>query len=74
MTTCRPAALADQLAPARHAINAGLDLAMYAQAGSASAAAYSLPLANARATTLSVSRVRAAYLEIVALNRRLGTG
>jgi beta-N-acetylhexosaminidase len=63
-------ALASQRAPARHAINAGLDLLMYAGTEQASATAYSILLREARTGAVSRGRIRAAYVAIVALKRR----
>jgi beta-glucosidase-like glycosyl hydrolase len=64
------AAIGAQRAPARHAINAGLDLLMYAQSETASAAAYAALLDEARTGVVSRARVRAAYGAILALKRR----
>lgn len=66
-------ALADQAAPALHAINAGLDLLMYAQTPQRSADSYVKLLADARSRVLSTSRIRAAGEQIAALKRRLET-
>ncbi len=65
-------AITSQSSPARHAIDAGLDLLMYAQTEEGSAAAYASLLPEARAGVLSGTRVRAAYQAITALKRRLG--
>ncbi len=67
-------AITSQSAPARRAINAGLDLLMYAQGEDGSAAAYSTLLADARAGLVSVARIRAASEAIEALKRSLGSG
>ncbi len=64
-------ALADQTAPARQAIDAGLDLLMYAGTEQASAEAYTILLADAESGRLSKARIRAAYDAIVALKRRV---
>jgi beta-glucosidase-like glycosyl hydrolase len=66
-------ALSDQSAPARHAINAGLDLLLYAQTEQASASAYSILLAEARAGLISQARIAAADRRIEALKRSLGS-
>lgn len=66
-------AMTNQLAPARHAINAGLDLLLYAGTESASAAAYSLLLLEARSGHLSAARIEAASRAIAALKRRLSS-
>jgi beta-N-acetylhexosaminidase len=62
-------ALADQDAPGRHAIDAGLDLLMYAGTEQASADAYGKLLAEARSGLVSRTRIRAAYAAIVAFKR-----
>lgn len=64
------AGVADQVAPARHAINAGLDLVMYAGTELASADAYARLLDEARSGLLSKTRIKAAYDAIVALKQR----
>jgi beta-N-acetylhexosaminidase len=64
-------AIAGQRAPARHAINAGLDLLMYAGSEQASAAAYSILLPQARSGAVSRARVQAAYDAILALKQRI---
>ncbi len=65
-------AITSQASPARQAINAGLDLLMYAQTEEGSAAAYARLVTEARAGLVSGRRVRAAYVAITALKRRLG--
>ena len=65
-------AITRQASPARQAINAGLDLLMYAQTEEGSAAAYARLVIEARAGLVSGTRVRAAYAAIMALKRRLG--
>ncbi len=65
-------AITSQASPARQAINAGLDLLMYAQTEEGSTAAYARLLGEARAGLLSAARVRAAYAAVTALKRRLG--
>jgi beta-N-acetylhexosaminidase len=50
-------AIANQSEPARHAINAGLDLLMYAQTPGASAQAYATLLKEAKAGALNTSRI-----------------
>lgn len=64
------AAIAAQRAPARHAIDAGLDLLLYAQTEEASARAYAALLDEARSGVLSRARVKAAYRAIIALKQR----
>lgn len=65
-------AITSQSSPARHAIDAGLDLLMYAQTEEGSAAAYDGLLPEVREGVVSDTRVRAAYEAITALKRRLG--
>jgi beta-N-acetylhexosaminidase len=65
-------ALTDQIAPARRAIDAGLDLLLYAQTEQASAIAYSVLLREARQGLLSITRISAADRKIAALKRRVG--
>jgi beta-N-acetylhexosaminidase len=65
-------ALANQAAPARHAIDAGLDLLMYAETEQASAEAYGTLLGEARSGRLSRARIRAAYDAIVTFKRAPG--
>ena len=62
-------AIANQFSAAREAINASLDLLMYAETEQASADAYSTLLAEARAGLVSDSRIRAANQEIATLKR-----
>jgi beta-N-acetylhexosaminidase len=62
-------AFVDQDAPARHSIDAGLDLLMYAGTEQASAEAYGTLLADARSGLVSRPRIRAAYTAIVAFKR-----
>jgi len=64
-------ALAGQDAPARHAVNAGLDLLLYAGTEQASADAYRTLLDEARSGLVSRARIEAAYAAIVAFKRRL---
>jgi beta-N-acetylhexosaminidase len=61
-------------APARTAINAGLDMVMYPGLQSASARAYAALLAAARAGTLSTGRVYAAAARVLRLKRNLHLG
>jgi beta-N-acetylhexosaminidase len=63
-------AIANQFSPARQAINAGLDVLMYAQTEQASADAYFRLLAEARLGLVSATRIRAANQAIAALKRR----
>lgn len=63
-------ALTDQNAPAGHAIDAGLDLLLYAGAEQASVVAYTRLLPETRTGLVSGARIRAAYQAIVALKRR----
>jgi beta-N-acetylhexosaminidase len=65
-------AIADQIAPARHAINAGLDLLMYAGTEGASADAYASLLAEVRSGLVSKGRVQAASDAIQAFKRQTG--
>lgn len=64
-------AIESQTAPARRAIEAGLDLLLYAQTEQASAFAYSKLLAEARAGLIPEARLRAADRRIRALKARL---
>ena len=64
-------ALDGQPAPARAAINAGLDLLLYARTEDASAAAYQQLLADVRDGTISPVRIRAAAGAIAGLKRNL---
>jgi hypothetical protein len=61
-----------QAAPARTAINAGLDLVMYAETESAATGAYRILSQDLRSGTLSASRVEAAAAKIRALKQSLG--
>jgi beta-N-acetylhexosaminidase len=63
-------ALAGQAQPATHAVDAGLDLLLYAGTEQASAQAYTRLLQEASAGKLSHARIRAAYAAILALKRR----
>lgn len=65
-------AIRTQSAPARHAINAGLDLAMYAQTPEASSVAYTILLDDARSGALSISRIKDADQAIISLKRLVG--
>jgi beta-N-acetylhexosaminidase len=64
-------AIESQSSPARHAIQAGLDLLMYAQTEQASASAYAKLLAEVRSGAISRARVAAADRRIRALKGRL---
>lgn len=64
-------AITGQLAPARHAINAGLDLVMYAGTEAGSADAYPQLLDDARSGEIDASRLRAANRVIALLKARL---
>src|SRR5436305_553694 len=64
-------AIESETAPARRAIDAGLDLLLYAQTEQASAFAYSKLLAEARAGMISYARLTAANRRILALKARL---
>jgi beta-glucosidase-like glycosyl hydrolase len=64
-------ALTNVLHPALHAINAGLDLAMYAQTPEAAEEAYEKLEADLRAGTLSTQRVREAGTAIASLKAAL---
>jgi beta-glucosidase-like glycosyl hydrolase len=66
------AALANQSGPARRAINAGLDLLLYAQTERASAEAYTILLGEARRGLLRGERISAASRRISTLKRLLG--
>jgi beta-N-acetylhexosaminidase len=63
-------ALADQPAPARRAIDAGLDLLLYAGTEQAAAGAYATLLDEARAGLVNKLRLQAAYDAIAGLKRR----
>lgn len=63
--------LAGQASPARQAIRAGLDLAMYAQTEQASSDAYSALLADVHAGTIKVQRIREAAQTISTLKHSL---
>jgi beta-N-acetylhexosaminidase len=65
-------ALAGQGSPARKAIAAGLDLAMYAQTEQASASAYSILLADVHSGRLSAQRIRQATQAIQTLKHQVG--
>jgi beta-N-acetylhexosaminidase len=67
-------ALAVQAAPARRAIDAGLDLALYASTEQGSAAAYRTLLADVRSGAISVPRIRQADQTIQTLKGGLGGG
>lgn len=58
--------------PAKTAINAGLDMVMYADSESVALSAYSALLGDARAGALSRSRVRAACTRVLQLKAQLG--
>ena len=64
-------ALSGQTSPARRAIAAGLDLAMYARTEAASASAYRTLLADLRRGDISAERIRGADQAIQALKGRL---
>lgn len=64
-------ALAGEVAPARQAIAAGLDLALYAQTEQASASAYSVLLANLKSGDISAHRIRDAFQTIQTLKHCL---
>lgn len=66
-------ALANE-APARTAINAGLDMVMYSASESDALSAYTTLLGDARAGTLRTSRVQAAVARVLELKQRLGLG
>jgi beta-N-acetylhexosaminidase len=63
-------AIADQSAPASHAINAGLDLLMYAGTEGASADAYASLLSELRSGLVSKARVQAASSAIEEFKRQ----
>lgn len=65
-------ALAGQPSPASRAISAGLDLVMYAETEAAAESAYGELYAEARAGTLSATRIQAAAASVLALKRSLG--
>lgn len=67
-------ALSSQPSPARRAINAGLDLALYAHTEQASAAAYRALLADLLHGSLSAQRIRTADQAIQTLKRTIGSG
>lgn len=64
-------ALAGQASPARRAINAGLDLALYAQDEQGSALAYQALKTDLKRGQISIDRVRTAATAIAALKRNL---
>jgi beta-glucosidase-like glycosyl hydrolase len=64
-------AIAAQLAPARRAVNAGLDMAMYAQTQQASANAFATLLREAESGAVSMSRIQGADQTIMSLKRLL---
>lgn len=64
-------AISGQLTPARRAINAGLDLVLYAETETASEQAYQELYRDAQDSTLSPTRVRAAAAAVLALKRSL---
>jgi beta-N-acetylhexosaminidase len=64
-------AIAGEAAPARTAINAGLDLLMYAESEQGSAEAYQTLLGEARDGLVSRARIEAADQKIEALKRSL---
>ena len=64
-------ALATVNAPVRHAIDAGLDLALFANAEGDSATAYTRLLADARRGLVPLARLRAAVEAVEALKRRV---
>jgi beta-N-acetylhexosaminidase len=62
-------AIVNQSAPARRAISAGLDMAMYAETEQASASAYATLLQDARSGALSTGRIQDADRAIIVLKR-----
>jgi hypothetical protein len=66
------AAIAAQVAPARHAINAGLDLMMYAQTDQASAVAYAQLLDDVSSGSIPIANLRAADQKILQLKQLVG--
>jgi beta-N-acetylhexosaminidase len=62
--------IVDRLHPAQQAINAGLDLLMYAQTEAGSSSAYSQLLSAARSQTISHTRIHEAY-EAIQLFKQL---
>lgn len=67
-------AIAGQLAPARHAVAAGVDLILYAASEKTSADVYEVLLADARAGLIPRSVLEAANLRIRRLKRHLCPG
>jgi beta-N-acetylhexosaminidase len=65
-------AITSQLAPARRAINAGLDLLLYAETEEASDAAYVRLLAEARSGVVRTHRIESASSAIAAVKRLVG--
>lgn len=59
-------ALKNQVSPALHAFNAGLDIAMYASTEDGSASAYAKLLADARAGAISRTRIVVAAQAVLA--------
>jgi beta-N-acetylhexosaminidase len=66
-------AITRETAPARTAINAGLDLLLYAGTEQGSADAYPTLLAEARSGLVKTGRIRAADQSIAALKRMVGS-
>ena len=64
--------ITSQTAPARRAINAGLDLLLYAQTEQGSADAYSRLLGDADTGALNIRHIRGASEMIMALKQRMG--
>jgi beta-N-acetylhexosaminidase len=64
-------AIANEVAPARQAINAGLDVLLYAETEQASGQAYARLLAEARSGLINAARIRAADEAIASLKQRV---
>jgi hypothetical protein len=64
-------AIAGQLSPARQAINAGLDVLLYAETEQASSDAYARLLVEARSGLLSTTRIEAANREIAKIKLQI---
>lgn len=66
-------ALSDQVSAAQRAVDAGLDLVLYAQTEAASASAYQALMSDVRSGSISISRIRQASTAIEALKEALAS-
>jgi beta-glucosidase-like glycosyl hydrolase len=64
-------AISEQLTPARRAINAGLDLVLYAETEAASEQAYQELYHDTEDGSLNAARIRAAAAAVLVLKRSL---